>query len=165
MKKSLGSENIFWDLPRFTRTSMTREYTWISKKFPERSVLFSSGYKGKIKKTSGKHFILLVSELEEISQKISRINAFAYLNYATQSGNANAGKFLQMIQEHSSIWQKELIFFDLEWAGLDNRQAEQILRHANIRKYRHYLEKDEEIQTSSLPVSRRDFLPSWHRSV
>jgi oligoendopeptidase F len=141
MKKRLGSEEITWDLTPFYKDIHDERINHDIKQITIDISSFSSKFNGKIKKTNLKSFNLLVSELEEILQKISRINSFAYLNYVTQSNNAEAGAFFQRILENSSIWQKDLVFFDLEWAKLDNHQAELILRQTNIRKYRHYLKK------------------------
>ena len=141
MKSILGSEEIFWDLTPFYLnthdTAIERDIETINNKVSS----FSLNYKGKIKKIDSNDIFLLTSEVEEIYQKISRINSFASLNFVTQSDNAEAGAFLQKIQEKTSLWQKELIFFDLEWADLDDDLAKYILDQSIIRKYRHHLEK------------------------
>lgn len=141
MECNLGSEKIFWDLTHFYLNTddeaIERDITIINNKISS----FSLRNKGKIKESDPNDLFQLTAEIEIISQKISRINSFAHLNFATQSNNAEAGAFLQKMQENTSLWQKELLFFDLEWANLDDDLAKRILEQSIIRKYRHHLEK------------------------
>lgn len=141
MKKNLGSEDILWDLSHFYSNTKDEAIEQDIKTVNRKISSFSSIYKGKIQKINSKDICLLVSEIEEIYQKISRINSFAFLNFVTQSDNAEAGAFLQKIEERTSLWKKELLFFDLEWATLDDNLAKLILDQSNVKKYRHYLNK------------------------
>ncbi|MCX9081667.1 MAG: M3 family oligoendopeptidase [Candidatus Methanoperedens sp.] len=141
MKDRLGSEDVIWDL--------TDLYTDISDDNIEKDIenikgktaLFSAKYRKKLNVISLGDFLNAVITLEEIYRKISRIGSFAYLNFTTQSNNAQAGAFLQKVEEISSQFQKELLFFELEWASLEDEAATPLLEDPSLDKYRHYLEK------------------------
>ena len=141
MKDRLGSEDVIWNL--------TDLYTDIGDDKIEKDIenirseiaLFSAKYRKKLNVISPDDFLNAVIALEEIYRKISRIGSFAYLNFTTQSNNAQAGAFLQRFEEISSQFQKELLFFELEWASLEDEAANPLLQDPSLDKYRHYLEK------------------------
>ena len=111
--------------------------------------------------------------LEEIGQGAAKLGTFAYLNYATQTGDAAAGAHLQRIQEVGSSLEKEILFFRLDWARLSDEKAERLLKSPEIKKYRHYLEMarrykphqlseiEERLLTDISPVGTS----SWHQPL
>jgi oligoendopeptidase F len=141
MIDKLGSEDVIWDLSSIYNDTgddnIKKDIEYIKSKI----TLFSTKYRKKLNVISPGEFLNAVIELEEIYQKISRIGSFAYLNFTTQSNNAEAGAFLQRFEEISSQFQKELLFFELEWASLEDEAANIFLEDPALGKYRHYLEK------------------------
>jgi oligoendopeptidase F len=109
--------------------------------------------------------------LEEIGQGAAKLGTFAYLNYATQTGDAAAGANLQRIQEVGSSLEKEILFFRLDWAHLSDEKAGRLLKSPDIKKYRHYLELCRRYKPHQLSeIEERllaDISPvgtsSWHR--
>ncbi|MBE0523141.1 MAG: oligoendopeptidase F, partial [Methanosarcinales archaeon] len=141
MKDHFGSEDIIWDLTHFYRDihdeNLNKDIESIEKKAAE----FSSNYKGRLKGLISSDLFNAMVQLEEISQNVGRIGSFAQLNFVTQSDNAEAGAFLQCFQEKASQFQKELLFFDLEWAALEDDIAQKYLNDPIIQKFSHYLEQ------------------------
>jgi len=141
MKDRLGSEDVIWDLTPFYRNTSDDNITKDLENIKGRVTLFSAKYRNKLNVISPDELLNAVIALEEIYQKTSRIGSFAYLNFTTQSNNAKASAFLQRFEEISSQFQKELLFFELEWASLDDEVANALLENPALGKYRHYLEK------------------------
>jgi oligoendopeptidase F len=141
MKDKLGSEHVIWNLSHLYQSVDDENIKKDIETIKNKVTIFSTKYRGKLKDLSPTEFFDSISELEEISQKITRISSFAYLNFTTQSDNAEAGAFLQKFQEIASQFQKDLLFFDLEWASLEDNVARPLLENPIISKYRHYLEK------------------------
>ena len=141
MKDKLGSEDVIWDLTHFYRDihdeNINKDLELIEIKTAE----FSSNYKGRLTELNTSDLFNAMVQLEEISKNVGRIGSFAQLNFVTQSDNAEAGAFLQSFQEKASQFQKELVFFDLEWAALEDDIAQKYLNDPIIQKYRHYLEQ------------------------
>lgn len=141
MKDRLGSEDVIWDLTDLYTdigdTNIKKDIDDVKGKI----ALFSAKYRKKLNIISPGDFLNAVIALEEIYRKISRIGSFAYLNFTTQSNNARAGAFLQKFEEISSQLRKELLFFELEWACLEDEAANPLLEDPSLDKYRHYLEK------------------------
>src|SRR5665811_57222 len=141
MIDKLGSEDVIWDLTSLYKDigddNITKDIEYIKRKIS----LFSTKYRKKLNVISPGEFLNAIIALEEINQKTSRIGSFAYLNFTTQSNNAKASAFLQRFEEISSQFQKELLFFELEWASLEDEAANPLLENPALGKYRHYLEK------------------------
>jgi oligoendopeptidase F len=96
-------------------------------------------YDGKIGKLSAGELSSLVTTLEELEGMQGRISTFAYLNFATQTQNPEAGAFLQQIKEFNSRISRETVFFELEWNQLPEEKAESLLAAEELDHYRHYL--------------------------
>ena len=81
-----------------------------------------------------------MKNLEEVAITMGKLATFAYLNFATQTGNPEAGALLQEIREVASRIGKETLFFELEWNTLDTAIIERLLKDESLARYRHYLE-------------------------
>src|SRR5436305_13107691 len=100
-------------------------------------------------------------ELERIHELVGRAASYASLRFSTDSADPARGALLQRVQERGPELETKLLFFDLEWAALDDRRAEELLarpdsedrlefcRHhlRTVRRYRPHLlsEKEEKL--------------------
>lgn len=84
-------------------------------------------------------FARLVRRLERIAATLGRVATYAYLNFATQVNNAEAGAFLQKVKEAASRISRDTVFFDLEWAKMAEEAAGPFLTAADTAPYHHYL--------------------------
>jgi len=89
----------------------------------------------------GMELLGLVQRLERLSETLGRIGAYSQLNFATRANDPGASAFLQKVKEFSSQVEKELVFFELEWAGLDDAKAETLLTDPLLKDYCHYLRR------------------------
>ncbi len=96
-------------------------------------------YAGRVKELNAKGLFELVNRLERLSELLGKISGFAFLNFATRSDDPEAGAFLQKVKETASQVSKELVFFELEWANLDDERAERLLADPVLSHYEHYL--------------------------
>ncbi|WPD25028.1 MAG: M3 family oligoendopeptidase [Candidatus Electrothrix scaldis] len=94
---------------------------------------------GKLTELEPATFARTVRRLERIQANLGRIETYAFLNFATQVKNAEAGSFLQKIKEEGSKLNKKLVFFNLEWAKLDQETAENLLANEEVATYGHFL--------------------------
>ena len=84
-------------------------------------------------------FARSLKRLERIQVNLGRIDTYAFLNFVTQVKNDSAGAFLQKAKEDASQVNRELVFFDLEWANMDQQAAATLLAADELAPYRHYL--------------------------
>lgn len=141
MKDKLGTEEVIWDLTPLYKGINDENIKTDIDLIRRRVKVFSTKYKGKIIGISPNGLLDAVTEMEEIYIKSVRISSFAHLNFVTQSNSAQAGAFLQRTKEIISQFQKDIIFFDLEWASMEDNEAQSLLEKPLIYKYRHYLKK------------------------
>ncbi|CAK8721089.1 Oligoendopeptidase F [Candidatus Electrothrix aarhusensis] len=94
---------------------------------------------GKLAELEPATFARTVKRLERIQANLGRIETYAFLNFSTQVKNAEAGSFLQKIKEESSKINRKLVFFNLEWAKMDQAVADCLLAHEEVAPYHHFL--------------------------
>jgi oligoendopeptidase F len=137
----------------------------------ERSAVFAKRFQGKLAEIEGAQLAEAVAELQEISELVGRAGTYAMLRFATNTAEPANGALLQRVQEQATVVETRLLFFELEWAELDDDRAEELLaadgldtaRHhlRTIRRYRpHLLSEPEEKIMSEKSVSGCD---AWTR--
>lgn len=84
-------------------------------------------------------FARTVRRLERIQVNLGRIETYAFLNFATQVKNPEAGAFMQKIKEEASRVNRDLVFFNLEWAKMEQAAADRLLADDEVAPYRHFL--------------------------
>ncbi|MCI5139027.1 MAG: oligoendopeptidase F, partial [Candidatus Electrothrix sp. AR1] len=120
-------------------------------------------------------FARTVKRLERIQANLGRIETYAFLNFSTQVKNAEAGSFLQKIKEESSKINRKLVFFNLEWAKMDQAVTDRLLAHDEVAPYRHFLanlrryadhllsEAEEELLVEFEPVGTESWLTLFEK--
>lgn len=96
-------------------------------------------YYQKLDGLSPEEFLQLVTRIEALDCKISKLATYSFLNFSTQMDNAQAGALDQRIREVASRCGTETVFFELEWNNLTDEQAELFLRDKLSQKYHHFL--------------------------
>ncbi len=94
---------------------------------------------GRLAKLEPAVFSRSLRRLERIQVNLGRIDTYAFLNFVTQVKNDEASAFLQKSKEDASRVNRELVFFDLEWAQMDQAAADILLATDDVSPYRHYL--------------------------
>ncbi len=141
MNQKPGSEEVIWDLTHLYSDINDPKIDSDIETVKNKISIFSKEYRGKLGDISPERLHRAVAEMENIGQISKRLTSFAYLNFATQSGNPEAGAFLQKQEEITSRFGRDMVFFDLEWASLDDEKAMSLLEDPAPGKYRHYLMK------------------------
>lgn len=139
MSFDLGTDNVLWDLSHLYKNIDDPAIISDLKECEEKARKFAQEYKGKLAELNPSELFNCVSELEAISSKLSKIGAFAQLNFSTKVNDPKAGSFLQKTKEMTSAISRELVFFDLEWVNVPNERADTLLKDPSISHYRHYL--------------------------
>jgi oligoendopeptidase F len=88
-------------------------------------------------------------ELGEIQELVGRAGTYAGLLFSVDTADPAAGALMQEVQERGTEIETTLLFFELEWAGLGDEQAEKLLTDErlsfcahhlrNVRRYREHL--------------------------
>ena len=66
-------------------------------------------------------------ELEAINELIGKAASYASLRFSTDTADPTRGALLQRMQELATEIETKLLFFELEWAALDDARADELL--------------------------------------
>jgi len=137
----------------------------------ELAAAFAQQYAGRMSDIDGAELAAAMRDLERISDLVGRAGNYAHLRFSVDTDDPANGALLARVNEKATAVETKLLFFELEWAALDDERAEELLanggletsRHhlRTIRRYRPYLlsEPEEKILTEKA-VSGRD---AWTR--
>jgi oligoendopeptidase F len=121
----------------------------------ERAQAFAGRYAGKLGELDSAGLREAMDELAVIHDLVGRAGTYAALRFSTDTADPAIGALLQLAQERGTAIETTLLFFELEWAELDEDRAEQLLSGdgldfcahylRNVRRYRdHLLSEPEE---------------------
>ena len=105
----------------------------------ERASKFAAAYAGKVAELDAAGLETAMRELEAINDLIGRAGSYASLRFATDTADPERGALLQLVQERATEIETLLLFFELEWAAVDDDRAEELLASADLEHYRHHL--------------------------
>jgi oligoendopeptidase F len=115
----------------------------------ERAQAFASEHAGKVSELDAPGLRVAMEDLAAIQELVGRAGTYAMLGFAGDTANPANGALLQLVQERATAIETTLLFFELEWAALDDERAEALLqgdgldfcRHhlRNVRRYREHL--------------------------
>jgi oligoendopeptidase F len=137
----------------------------------ERAAAFAERHAGKVAGLDGPGLAAAMAELQAISELVARAGNYAHLRFAVDTIDPANGALVARVSEKATAVETKLLFFDLEWAALDDARADELLaadgldtsRHflRTVRRYRPYLlsEPEEKIMTEKA-VSGRE---AWSR--
>lgn len=103
---------------------------------------FASDYEGKVADLTGQELIVAMTRLADISDRAGRALNYAHLRFAADTADPANGALLQMGSERATAIQTQLLFFDLEWAALDDERAEELLATPGLEFAEHHLRNE-----------------------
>src|SRR4029453_11314642 len=104
-----------------------------------RADAFAEQHAGKISELDGPGLVEAMRELGEIQDLATRAGGYAHLCFSLDTGDPANGARLQRYQEKGTAIETKLLFFELEWAALDDELAEALLGTEGLDFCRHHL--------------------------
>ena len=105
----------------------------------ERADAIAAEHAGKVDQLDGPGLVALMHELEAIQEVAGRAGSYAILNFSGNTADPARGALLQRMQEKATAIETALLFFELEWAALDDDRAEELLATDGLEFARHHL--------------------------
>jgi oligoendopeptidase F len=105
----------------------------------ERAGQFAERYVGKIAELDSGGLREAMHELAAISELAGKAGSYAALQFATDTADPVRGAQLQKMQERATEIETQLLFFELEWAALDDERAEELLSGDGLEFCDHHL--------------------------
>ncbi len=82
-------------------------------------------------------FMQTMSDLQEL---IGRAASYAGLRFAVDTSDPSNGALMQRVQERATAITTQLIWFELEWAAMDDAAADALLADDRVEPYRYHLQ-------------------------
>ena len=106
----------------------------------ERADKLAADHAGKVDQLDGPGLVAFMRELAEIQELAGRAGSYAVLNFSINTADPARGALLQRMQELGTAIETALLFFELEWAALEDERAEELLATDGLEFARHHLE-------------------------
>jgi oligoendopeptidase F len=137
----------------------------------ERAARFAEAHAGRVAELDGPGLAAAMSDVEAIVDLIGRAGSYAMLRFSVDTADHANGALLARVQEKATAVETKLVFFELEWAALDDARVDELLaadgldttRHhlRTLRRYRpHLLSEPEEKLMTEKALTGRD---AWTR--
>jgi len=105
----------------------------------QRAQVFAERYAGKLDELDSPGLREAMQELATIHELVGRAGGYAALRFSTDTAEPANGALLQLAQERGTAIETTLLFFDLEWAALEDGRAEQLLSGDGLEPFAHHL--------------------------
>jgi oligoendopeptidase F len=103
---------------------------------------FAETYEGKVAGLDSEGLRDAMTQLARISDLAGRALNFAHLRFAADTADPANGALLQMGSERATAIQTQLLFFELEWAALEEDEAERMLEGDGLEFCDHFLRNE-----------------------
>jgi len=130
-----GAEAVEWDLSDLFDGPEDSRLTTDLDEAAAAATAFRERFRGRLGELSATELNDAVAELERLKGQTARVETFARLRLAADSSDQSRGALVQKVRERNTQIETELLFFDLEWAALDDETAERLLADPALEHY------------------------------
>src|SRR5438105_7067860 len=128
-----------WDLEPLVEGQDEQGVERLLSEATERAGAFAERHAGGIAELDADGLEQAMRELERIEDLVGRAASYASLRFSTDQADPTRGALLQRMQERATEIETKLLFFELEWAALDDDRAEELLQSEGIDFCGHHL--------------------------
>ncbi|MGH2840972.1 MAG: M3 family oligoendopeptidase, partial [Solirubrobacteraceae bacterium] len=132
-------QDVAWDLAPLVRGDEASGPDLLLEEATTRAEAFADAYAGQIAELDPPTFAAAVGELQEIADLTGRAGNYAMLRFSVDTADPKTGALLQRVQEKGTAIETKLLFFELEWAALDDDRAEELMAADGLDTARHFL--------------------------
>jgi oligoendopeptidase F len=100
---------------------------------------FATTYAGRVPELDSSELGAAMRQLEEINELAGRAASYAALQFSTDTADPARGALLQRVQERGTEIDTKLLFFELEWAAVDDARADELLSSDELAFAAHHL--------------------------
>jgi len=104
-----------------------------------RAAAFAERYAGRVGELDGPGLEEAVRELAAISELVGKAGSYAHLDFSVDTADPKRGALVAKVTERGTAIETQLVFFELEWAAVDDARADELLEHPGLDFARHHL--------------------------
>ncbi len=105
----------------------------------ERADAFADRYAGHVAELDGAGLAEAMKELGDLQELVARAGSFSGLYFSTDTTDPVRGALFQRVQEKATPIETKLLFFELEWAAIEDDVADALLEADGLDFCRHHL--------------------------
>ncbi len=158
LNKQLGTSDVLWNLDALYDSPEDELLRDDLDLCTQEAELVKELCSGKMAEMEPSVFARIIRRIERIQINLCRMDTYAFLYFVTQVKNDAAAAFMQKCKEDASLINRELVFFDLEWAQLDQKNADRLLAAEETAIFRHFLQNIRKYKKHLLSESRESLL-------
>ena len=132
-------DTVAWDLEPLVGGEGDAGCTRLLTEALGRAETFAAQHAGRVAELDGPGLVAAVAELAAISDLVSRAGNYASLRFSVDTADPEVGALVALVQERGTEIETKLIFFELEWASLDDARADELLEADGLDQSRHFL--------------------------
>ena len=132
----LGTE---WDLAPLVDGDEQHGVERLLDEAVSRADAFAKAHSGRVAELDGPGLREAMTELAAINDAAGKAASYASLWFTTDTADPERGALLQRMQERLTEMETLLLFFELEWAALDDDHAERLLASDGLEFCAHHL--------------------------
>jgi oligoendopeptidase F len=132
-------QEVAWDLEPLVDGEGPEGVDRLLAEADERAARFAETYAGHVGELDGPGLATAMAELETIVDRLGRAGSYAMLRFAVDTAEPANGALLARVQEKGTVVETKLLFFELEWATLDDERVDELLSADGLQTTRHHL--------------------------
>ena len=132
-------QDVAWDLDPLVDGEGPEGADRLLAEADERAARFAEAHAGRIAELDGPGLAAAMVEVETIVDLIGRAGSYAMLRFSVDTADHANGALLARVQEKATAVESKLVFFELEWAALDDARVEELLAADGLQTTRHHL--------------------------
>ncbi|MFL5843596.1 MAG: M3 family oligoendopeptidase [Solirubrobacteraceae bacterium] len=102
---------------------------------------FAERHAGKVAQLDGPGLAAAMDELATIHDLAGRAGNYAALLFSADTSDPAHGALMQKAEERGTTIETDLLFFELEWAAVEDAKADELLEAEGLENYRHFLKQ------------------------
>jgi oligoendopeptidase F len=132
-------ETVAWDLEPLVDGAGTAGVDRQLDEADGRAAAFAESHQGRVADLDAPALQAAMDELAAITDLVSRAGSYAALQFSVDTADPALGALMAKVQERGTSIETKLLFFELEWAAVDDAKADALLEHAGLEPYAHHL--------------------------
>ncbi len=131
--------DVTWDLEDLVDGGGTAACDELLAQASERAAAFAAVHAGRVAQLDGAGLAAAMDELAAIGDIAGRAANYAHLKFSGDTEDPANGALVASVTERGTAIETQLLFFELEWAALDDDAADALLAADGLETVRHYL--------------------------
>jgi oligoendopeptidase F len=132
-------QDVAWDLEPLVEHEGPDGADRLLAEADEHAAAFAASYAGRVAELDGSELATAMAELQHIAELVGRVGSYAQLRFSVDTADPANGALLARVHEKATAVETKLLFFDLEWASVDDARAEEMLQADGLETSRHHL--------------------------